>query len=507
MKNILIYYNWQLQIPFYGIMIDHINKLAKDDCRLYLMSCDGIVKNCLSNPLNDPKVCDLCRFVKKSGEASIEVNVRFITIEQYETKQDLDINLNFSSVDDIKKIEYKGVKIGYGALSSYVSYTRNQEPVFNQEFVEYFTDFLKSQITITDALENLSNQINFEEVHVYNGRWADVRPVYDYFKSKNIQVSVLESVNNGTNEYYKEVYPNVLPQDIDYRTNEIKRVWENSSLSDNDKRLKAEKFFESKRAALGTREGSKVFIASQEKNSLPLNFDTSKTNITIFNSSEDEFMALGEEWEKYRIFKSQEEGVIKICQQFLNDTNKHFYLRVHPNLRNINYGYVTRLKELEIKFKNLTVISAESKISSYNLLDNSDRVIVFGSSIGFEAVYANKPVILLGGTLYYFLNIAYIPSTLEELCKLVNEPILEPKPKLGAYMFAFYLMNHKKYSQLINLNPIPLNLFNKKIGHYFAFTKILGSPLLFRLIYQIWLTLLNKHNAIFSKKNIPNKGL
>jgi hypothetical protein len=487
-------------------MIDHINKLAEGDNMICLMTCDGIIKNCLSNPLNDPKVCSICKFVKKSGESSIAKNVKFITIEEFLTEEDTLTDFVFNSIDDIKKIEYKGVKIGYGALSSYVSYTRNQEPVFNQEIIDYISDFLKSQINIVNALENIDSKIKFDEVHVYNGRWADVRPVYDYFKNKKIFVAVLESVNNGTTEFYKEIFPNVLPQDIDYRTIEIKRVWESSELSKDEKFLKADEFFKSKRAAIDPRGDIKVFTADHDKNSLPENFDLSKTNITIFNSSEDEFVALGEEWEKYRIFKTQEDGIAKICAHFLHDQTKHFYLRVHPNLRRVKYGYVKRLDDLALKFKNLTVLNADSKISSYNLLDNSDRVIVFGSSIGFEAVYANKPVILLGGTFYYFLDTAYIPTTPSELYDLIKLRILEPKPKLGAYMFAYYLMNHKEFSQLIDLNPIPLKFFNKKIGHYFAFTKFLGSSFLFRLVYHIWITTLNKYNFIFNKKTIPNKG-
>jgi hypothetical protein len=507
MKNILVYYNWQLTIPFYGIIIDHINKLAEGDTMIYLMTCNGIIKNCLSNPLNDPKVCSICKFVKKSGESSIAKNVKFITIEEFLKEEDTLTDFVFNSIDDIKKIQYKGVKIGYGALSSYVSYTRNQEPVFNQEVIDYFNDFFKSQINIVNALEHLDSKIKFEEVYLYNGRYADVRPVYDYFKNKNIFVAVLESVNNGTSEFYKEIFPNVLPQDIDYRTNEIKRVWEGANLSEEKKFLKAEDFFKSKRAAIDPRGDIKVFTAEQDKNSLPENFDSSKTNISIFNSSEDEFVALGEEWEKYRIFKTQEDGITKICAHFLDDQTKHFYLRVHPNLKGVKYGYVKRLDDLALKFKNLTVLNEDSKISSYNLLDNSDRVIVFGSSIGFEAVYANKPVILLGGTFYYFLDTAYIPTMPSELYDLIKLRILEPKPKLGAYMFAYYLMNHKKFSELIDLNPIPLKLFNKKIGHYFSFTKLFGSPLLFRLIYQVRIIILKKYTAIFNKKTIPSKGL
>lgn len=505
-KNILVYYNWQLMLPFYGIIIDHVNKLSKEGGSIYLLSCEGIIKNCLTNRLNDPKICNLCKYVKRSGLDSMPSDVKHISLEEYQVEKENDFDLSFNTIHKIKSIEYKGVKIGYGALSSYVSYTRNQEPLLDSAFKNYFKAFLDSQITIVDALENLNSQVEFSQVYLYNGRWADVRPVYDFFNHKNIYTGVIESVNNGTTEFYKEVYPNVLPQDIDYRTKEIKRVWSDSKLCDEEKYQQADLFFERKRNALAPRADLKIFTSEQDKNSLPNNFDSTKTNITIFNSSEDEFAALGEEWERYRIFKTQEEGVTAICKAFESDSSKHFYLRIHPNLGNVGYGYVSRLLELPLKFGNLTVVPADSRISSYSLMDNSEKVIVFGSSIGFEAAYADKPVILLGGTFYYFLNIAYIPRNQDELFKLISLPFLEPKPKSGAYMLAFYMLNHQQYSTLIDLNPIPIKVLGQKVGHYFRYTKTFGSPLLFRIIFQLWKESIDIYNRLFSKREIPRQG-
>lgn len=505
MKNILIYYNWQLLIPFYGIIIDHINELSKDDVNIYLLSCEGSIKNCISNKVNDPKICALCKFVKKSGLSSLPENLNHISLESYYSTILSSEKFYYNNFEELKKLEYKGVKIGYGALSSYVSYTRNQEPVFDEDFRDYFNDFLTSQIRITDALENLNNQIKFDEVYLYNGRWADVRPAFDFFKNKGIFVGVLESVNNGTTEFYKEIFPNVLPQDIEYRTKEIKRVWSESKLSEEEKFVKAEEFFISKRKALDPRGDIKVFTANQE-DLLPANFDEKKINISIYNSSEDEFVALGDEWEKFRIFKTQEQAIIEICEYFENQSEYHFYLRIHPNLKDVQYSYVTRLHELEKRYHNLTVIKADSKISSYKLLDHSNKVIVFGSSIGFEASYSNKPIILLGGTLYYFLESTYIPKDTEELFALIGNKELPPKPKLGSYMFAYYLMNHKRFSELINLNPKPFYVFGKKMGHYFTFTTFLNSAILFRLVYQAWLYFLSLP-FMKSNKTIPNKGL
>lgn len=68
MKRILVFYNWQLTIPFYGIMIDHIKETqAREGVEIHLLGCDGIIKNCINNRLNDPK------FVRFADSLSTQV--------------------------------------------------------------------------------------------------------------------------------------------------------------------------------------------------------------------------------------------------------------------------------------------------------------------------------------------------------------------------------------------------------------------------------------------------
>ena len=83
--------------------------------------------------------------------------------------------------------------------------------------------------------------------------------------------------------------------------------------------------------------------------------------------------------------------------------------------------------------------SPPKSISLSPVVATAEKVIVFGSSTGIEANYSGKPVVLLGGAFYYYLDVTYNPMTKEEVLLLITSK-LEPKNNLGAIKFGFYLM-------------------------------------------------------------------
>lgn len=498
-----------MSIPFYGIMLHEVDKLIDNpDNQVFILSCNGVLRNCFVNKTSDRALCKVCRFAKKVGEKPYLDKVKMIHIEDYVKKEETKFPaFEYVNIKDIQKIMYKDCYIGYGALSSYVSYSRNQEPVMDKDFRSYFNDLLESEVLLTDAIENLLREISFDEVYLYNGRWADVRPVFDLCLRDKIKVNVLESVNNGTTSFDREIYINVLPQDISYRNRIIQKIWEESELEEEAKKKLASDFYIKRKNADFVRGDIKVFTADQQSDKLPDGWNSSKRNIAIFNSSEDEFIALGKEWDMYQIFLNQESGINEILSAFENDSHTHFYLRIHPNLSKVPYGYHKRLHDLETKYKNVTVIAGDSKVSTYKLIDYCEKVIVFGSSVGVEACFWRKPVILLGGTTYYLQDVAYIPESSNEAIKIINLK-LEPKPILGALKYGFYLMNHHLYTETITSEPYPLKIFGKTVGYGFKHMKVWRSPILFKALYKIFLFIITNvyGKLVVNNTRIPTKG-
>jgi capsule polysaccharide export protein KpsC/LpsZ len=286
-------------------------------------------------------------------------------------------------------------------------------------------------------------------------------------QQRGIECNVFEHTGFvGEFECKKVYYKNCLPQDVDYNTKLIYETWDKSDLSEQKKIEIANSFFDKKR--IGISVDDKSYTKNQKPNLLPENVDLSKRIITIFNSSDDEYASLGKEWD-YKLSKSRLTTLDAIFEYFKNKDDFHFYLRIHPNLANVKYKYVKDLEKLR-KHSNLTIILPTSPINSYSLLDISEKIITFGSTIGVEAIYNKKPAILLNTCFTMGLNVYYMPKSHNELFLMIEEN-LKPKEILPVLKYAFHRISFGTKFTYFNPNPYKTNEFYIKEKLLVSFNK------------------------------------
>jgi hypothetical protein len=152
-------------------------------------------------------------------------------------------------------------------------------------------------------------------------------------------------------------------------------------------------------------------------------------------------------------------------------------------------------------YPNITVIPASSPISTYKLIDHCEKVIVFGSTAGIEANYWGKPVILLGGSLYHHLNVAYYPKNFIELDALLFAK-LDPKPRLGALKFGFYFFGERgRPYKYVNFNYKMVKIGNKQLPVARCF-EYRGSMIPYLFVVTFFRTLDIVSHLIFKKITI-----
>jgi hypothetical protein len=223
-----------------------------------------------------------------------------------------------------------------------------------------------------------------------------------------------------------------LPVDIAYVEAEIRAYWEKAAANPERDEI-GSRFFTAR--ARGQVLNWYSFVTSQREGLLPKNWDDAKTNLVIFNSSEDEFAAIGDEW-RNPLYPTQRDGLRRILDSLQGwKENFHVYLRIHPNLRKVDNEDTRAVLQLSAPF--LTVIPPDSPISTYALIARADRVLSFGSTVGIEAVYWGTPSILAGNSLYRELGGTYNPGTHDEVMTLLTTE-LQPMDKTAALMFGHY---------------------------------------------------------------------
>lgn len=498
--NILFYHTSPLLAHHFGVLMDEAEIFSRKGHIVNFAICDGAIDICFSNPRKDPSICKICKLMTNKALKNLSKKVNIIKLSKYKSAEKY--SFNYNSVDEIKQIKYKKCNIGYAVLSAYITMTRNGSPKINDEFKCYFDKTLAESCKLTDILDSLYTEINPDLACLFNGRFYEQKPFYDLAIQKNINVRSYEVIGGYGEPYYKVFYDNITPHNILGNIQKVENLWNSSELDNAKKENIGKTFFENRRNGIPACDV--VYTNKQVSGCLPKGWDNSKRNIVIFNSSEDEYASIGDEYEKLSFYKTQIEGIKSVLELTKDNKDIHFYLRIHPNLSNIKYRYHTDLLSLDKQYENVTIIPGHDKTSSYDLMDKAEKIIVFGSTMGLEAAYWNKPVILLSGAFYYHTNLCYKPHNKEELYSLITSSLL-PLDNKEAIKFGFYYMfrNPSDTYKYIDYNWQEFKIFNKKFIdiHYL---KLLGSSKLYALYISILrkLTTSSQNNSLLS---IPMK--
>lgn len=448
-----------------GIMPDVLqSQLDKyPNATIYYLTCSNTFDVCYFNIHKNPDVCYRCKTGVENTLELIDGNFKHLKIEELISSVSKQKAISFFSDKPIIEFDqiFENFEVGAATLSTYISRSRDRD--LNDVNQNYVKELAVNALSFYLGLQLFLEKEKIDVVYNFNGRQDYVRAVMRASISKDIDCYNVERARYGGNiEFYK----NVLPHDIRYKANLVKQCWKESGLSEIEKKEIGTNFFI--RQKLGESIIFPSYTQGMVKEEVPDYMLNGNKNIVLFNSSDDEFAALGEEYNN-PYFKNQNEGLEYLCDLFeksLEDFN--LIIRMHPNLAGVDHEYVKEIKELHQKSPNIFVIKPESKIDSYALMDRASKVISFGSTTGLEANFIRKPVILLGKGIYYYSEVAYIPNNKEEIKRLIISN-LKPKPILDTLKFGFYFLNGGTKSLYYQESNIRDGVFFKKKGiHIFT---------------------------------------
>ena len=275
--------------------------------------------------------------------------------------------------------------------------------------------YMRSHAITSEAIKKYKP----EALIVFNGRFACVKGI------------AIAAVQSGVDVFYHErgsskdrftLYP-FQPHDRIALQKHILNQWYQLKTWDQAKSI-ASAYYEDK--ANGNGRDWTSFVVLQKpgcaQQLLKESRLTSKTGkvITFFTSSEDEFLACADAWQPDQLeWTNQIEAITNLIGVAL--TQGHgIAVRVHPHLlhkdkREREMWDTLSFLPPALKCK-VAIIVSDSPVSSYELIRFSDVVASYGSTVGVEAVYWQKPSILLGNSGYdRCCECIYQPSSTREL--------------------------------------------------------------------------------------------
>lgn len=451
--------------PHLETELEIMQRLLEQGNTIYWMICQGDFQTCFHNPQHKIMHCQVChsrvnqgaRVLKQSVENHQNLHIihyrDYLKLADFKAKGYPD-GLSFDSIDALKTHQYKAYDNGLATMSSLVSFTRDHRPDLrkHQDFIQRG---LLTGAYLYDTFDLVTDQIKPDLVILFNGRFIENRPLLRICQHKNIRYATHERGGKMKNFLFRF---NSIPHSFEAIAEEIQTLWQRND----PKRDEIGAHFYNKRVKR-VEDAWYSFTKDQKYGQLPASFAQNKDKkiITIFNSSLDEYEGLSGFGPKF--YPNDNDGILQLCESLRAYPNIKVYMRVHPNLKGID-NTQNRFIHNQLKNSNLEIIPPEDPVDSYELVNKSDIIIVFTSTVGIEAAFAGKKVVLLGRAAYESLDCAVIPQSHGELMTILTDdnyvfPTIDPEnPIKFGYWFESYGIDYKHYQP----QGISKGLFNGK---------------------------------------------
>lgn len=433
-RRILVYAPMAFSTPHFETDLEIAQRHIDLGDHVDLVLCDAELPSCQLNPHHELRRCVQCvsRSLQGGSQLSSKAPVFGIlaSLRPEDSAEIARLPKGFVNQDALRNFSFDGFDAGLATLSSLIDFARTPEFDTQQHAALVHRTLVASVATFLAVRRILAGR-HYDRAYIYNGRWSMMRSAVRACESSGVPYYTHE---RGTDFRKFALYKNVLPHDkLDFQI-QADRVWKRAS-PDSQAHSIARAFFDERRRRVEKNWFS--FTKHQEVGRVPADWDRDCRRIVLYSTSEYEFAAIGEGTEG-KIFPTQVDGMRRIASLLSERSpGAHLWVRVHPN--DDNPESFRRWIRAATGLPNVTLVLPGEKIDSYAMLDGSERVLTFGSTVGVEATYWGKPSICGDFSFYDGLDAQYEAADEEGVIELLCRPNLVPKARENALKFGYYL--------------------------------------------------------------------
>lgn len=303
----------------------------------------------------------------------------------------------------IRSLEWEGSQVGKAILQTppIASLSSSDDELWPRKWIQAS---LNSFVSIRSGLAAAIEDSRMTHIFVYNGRFTLERAVLDACKDTGIIGYCYDNAGYDTDF---EVCPWSL-HDWSLLQQRMKDLWarESSPLA----ATYARDWFESRILRLDP--ANARFVAAQ-KSGQGISLDPEMKLVVFFSSSIDEVAELDFDWSEY--FNSQSEALQTLKDVCSEDSSMQLVVRSHPHMRLKSIADQQLWEESIEEISPDLHVEPESEVDSYWLAQRADVVVTYGSTMGVEAAFLGKPVLIMGPSIYDDLGIGRRVSNVSEL--------------------------------------------------------------------------------------------
>ena len=319
-----------------------------------------------------------------------------------------------TSVDDVT-LEIISEQIDQGAKSTALTFFRVDverkghwaRRVSGRIHAFVAAGYVKHSTSAFRCLLSIFDEVPTGRIELFNGRIVPSKAVIAAAKRAGLPYSIIEVWGKSKALIISD---DQSFHDLDFHKKFLSEYISKGSSSDE----LGHAFFQLRRNGLPSNECS--FTQRQSEGHLAL--ETQKTVVSIFLSSPDELRVAGDQW--FTPLSMNPAQFIADLKAVLSD-NYGLIVRMHPNQRGDRTGESREIMKRIGALKEVRLIKPQDRASTYELIDKSDFVVTFGSTVGLEATYWGKPSILAGRSVWEDCGVSYNCSTVAEAKALLDQ--------------------------------------------------------------------------------------
>ena len=335
----------------------------------------------------------------------------------------------FQNLDDLKSYRTDGFAVGAYIASSLVTHSKNSRVIPEDEgdFIDLLWSVFWSSYR---KAKEIFSTAQFDSVVLFNGRFAESGGILLAAVESNLQAFFHERGGFRVSKYFLQPWR---PHNLKARGQLARLEWEKG-----DSFSLAEKKHSVQNVLLAARREGGMGLVSFHSPSPPPPRRMDRV-VTFFTSSEDEFFSIPDA-EPNVYFESQFEAIVSLSQLCLA-RDWDFFVRIHPHLRNKSRP------ERDFWDKRLAdflptgrVLASDSGVNSYELIQETDLVAVWQSTIGLEALAMGKPVITCAETFFKWAGADVFEAKAESLSDICVQAVSHA-PDISSVLPALFDLN------------------------------------------------------------------
>lgn len=408
MSKILLYAAYPLWRKNTLVTMARARMLADQGHEVVLAHCDARAGTCACNYTASPLICAVCR----SGIRGTARNLGLRTVP-LGVRGRFPAQAHRTPFSDRREL-VEGVLSGIVSTFRVLPHAIRRRSLLGRIQRNYYDTARR----LLAGMVKLVESERPDRIEVFNGRHACCRPPLLIARRRGVPFNTLEILGHG--------HPIVFQG---HTAHDRKAVQARVLRHPADMEL-AQGYY----AARRNRRAVNRFAGRHSPSFQPPSAEGFDRRVTVFLSSQDEFASLGKSWQSP--FPPEHEVIEAVCRAF---PRTFFVVRFHPNQAGIKNDILSDYAGVAA-LPNVKLYPPTDTANSYRLVEWSDVVVGFNSTITVEACWMGKAAIMLGPSYYDELEVAYTPADVGALIELLRRDTLPPRDRANAARLAHYLL-------------------------------------------------------------------